>query len=474
MGQSSCTCNAQPPAGVMTLRPRADILASPRHIPGVTHLVKLRVERRPDPRSALAAFLSFVFPGVGQAYNGQLWLAVILAVPVLLAGALVVLAVVGSGAFVSRLLDTRILIAMVVLDIALLGWRLVAILQAHSERDRLSLGSWPTWLTGILVVATVGMHALPGYYASKAIDTLDTVALEGGGALFDDREGRDIIITEPSNQPEVSEGERVTVLLVGIDYAPGRSTHLTDTMLVATLDTQTGEAALISVPRDLYGVPLPDGRVYNAKLNSLMVTASQNPSEYPLGGPGTLKAAIGELLGTTVHYFAAIDLDGLRQVIDTIGGVDIVVERTINDPAFHDPFTGSTGFYLEAGQHHLDGPTALAYVRSRQGAGDSDFTRAERQQQLITAVAEQLNAGNLLVTLPGLLDAVRDNVATDIPSDRLPELAAAGQDADLGSMERIVLAPPDYVTPEPFSSAGYILHPQLAAIRQLGDRLFGD
>ena len=85
-------------------------------------------------------------------------------------------------------------------------------------------------------------------------------------------------------------GERVTVLLVGIDYAPGRDTHLTDTMLVATIDSATGEGAMISVPRDLYGVPLPDGRAYNAKLNSLMVTASENPDEYPLGGPGTLKA----------------------------------------------------------------------------------------------------------------------------------------------------------------------------------------
>ena len=431
------------------------------------------MERRPDPRSAVAAFLSFLFPGFGQAYNGQYLLAALLAVPVLFTLVVLLLAVIGSGSFLSRLLDVRILIALIVLDAALLGWRIVAILQAHGERARLAFALWPTWLTAGLVVVTLVMHALPAWYAAKAIDTLDSVALEGGGALFDDREGEEIIINPPSDQPEVTEGERVTVLLVGIDYAPGRSTHLTDTMLVATLDASTGQTAMISVPRDLYGVPLPDGRVYNAKLNSLMITASNNPSEYPLGGPGTLKAAIGELLGTDIHYFAAIDLAGMKQIIDTIGGIDLSVERTVNDPLFHDPFTNTTGFYLEAGQHHLDGPTALAYVRSRMGAGDSDFTRAERQQQVLTAIANKLTAGNIFTTLPGLLDAIRDNMATDIPSARIPDLAAEGQDANLGAIERHVLAPPEYVTPEPFSAAGYILHPELDAIRDLGRQVFG-
>ena len=436
-------------------------------------MIKSRPVRRPDPRSAVAAFLSFIFPGFGQAYNGQYLLAALLAVSVTVTVIVLVLAWIGSGSFLSRLLDTRILIALIVLDAALLGWRLVAILQAHGERSRLSFSGWPTWLTAALVVVTLAMHALPAYYATKAIDTLGSVALEGGGSLFDEREGRDIVINAPSHQPEVAQGERVTILLVGIDYAPGRDTHLTDTMLVATIDSATGEGAMISVPRDLYGVPLPDGGAYNAKLNSLMVTASENPDEYPLGGPGTLKAVIGDLLGTQIHYFAAIDLDGLRQVIDTVGGIDVTVARTVDDPEFHDPFTNQIGFYLEAGEHHLDGSTALGYVRSRMGVGDSDFTRAERQQQVLTAIAEKLTSGNILVTLPGLLDAIRDNLATDIPSARIPDLAAEGQAADLGALERHVLTPPEFVTPEPFSAAGYILHPDLNAIRELGERIFG-
>jgi LCP family protein required for cell wall assembly len=432
-----------------------------------------RWELRPDPRSALAAFLSFLFPGAGQAYNRQYLLASALAAPVVLLIVIGVVATLAPGSFISRLLDARVLVALIVLDAALLGWRLVAVMQAHAARARFSPRGWPTWLTAGLVVATLGMHAMPAWYAAKTIDTLGTVALEGGGALFDDREGRDIVISTPSFQPEVRQGERVTVLLVGIDYAPGRDTHLTDTMLVATLDSVTGQGAMISVPRDLYGVPLPDGRIYNDKLNSLMVTASQNPGEFPLGGPGTLKATIGELLGTRIHYFAAIDLEGLRRLVDTVGGIEIDVARTVNDPEFHDPFTNEFGFYLEAGHYHMDGSTALAYVRSRQGEGDSDFTRAERQQEVLTAIAAKLSGGNLLVILPGLLDTIRNNLATDIPSARIPDLAAEATEADLGNLERVVLSPPQFVTPEPFSAAGYILHPNLDAIRALGEEIFG-
>lgn len=430
--------------------------------------------RRPDPRSAAAATLSFLFPGLGQGYNGRWVLASLLAVPVLLLMALGVLVVAASGTgILSRLLDTRILVGLIVLNLALFGWRVVAILQAHGDRDRFTLRSWPTWVTGGLVLATIAMHALPSYYAVKAIDTLGSVSLEGGGGLLDDRAGTDVEISVPSYQPEVASGERVTILLVGVDFAPGRAQNLTDTMLVATLDPESGEGAMISIPRDLYGVPLGDGRVYNAKLNSLMSTAAGDRATYPLGGPATLKAAIGDLLGTRIHYFAAIDIEGLRDVIDTLGGVTVTVERTINDPRYQDTLTLERGLYIEAGEQHLNGYAALGYVRSRMSAGESDFTRAERQQQLLAAIAGQLTAGNLLVTLPGLLDAVKGNVATDIPSSRISALAGEVQEADLAGLARHVLTPDEgYVVVDATSAAGYVLYPNLEAIRELADRVF--
>ncbi|MBW3631882.1 MAG: LCP family protein [Chloroflexi bacterium] len=406
---------------------------------------------------------------MGQAYNRQWGLAWLLAIPVLLVVVLFVLvfALSGSGVL-SRLFDSRVLVGLVILNLALVGWRLVAIVQAHADRQRPDLRTWPTWVTGLLVLATLGMHALPVWYAGKAIDTLGQVSLEGRGEL-ETRQGIDL--PEPSIQPEL--GERVTILLVGIDFAEGRDHHLTDTMLVTTLDPITNRAAMISVPRDLYGVPLGDGRVYNAKLNSLMSVATADPASYPLGGPGSLKAAIGALLETRIHYFAAIDIEGMRRLIDSIGGVDVVVERPINDTRYRDTLTGQRGFSIEAGPQHLDGARAMAFIRSRLATGENDFTRAERQQLVLTAIAEQLTAGNILVTLPAVLDTVRDSVITDVPSRRIPEIAVASEDANLRRIERVVLTPPEYVTPDPNSAAGYILHPNLDAIRALAQRIFG-
>jgi hypothetical protein len=162
-------------------------------------------ERPADPRSAAAAALSFLFPGGGQAYNGQWALASLLALPVLLIVVLGVLVIsVGGSGVLGKFLDARVLVALIVLDLALLGWRLVAILQAYAARSRRSISGWPMWVTGVLVLATIAMHALPAYYAVKAIDTLGTVALEGGGALFDEREGGgDIDVAKPTFAPDV-------------------------------------------------------------------------------------------------------------------------------------------------------------------------------------------------------------------------------------------------------------------------------
>lgn len=422
------------------------------------------------PRASLAALLSFLFPGLGQYYNGEAGLALLLAAPVvILVGLIGLVLAVGSSQVLGRLFDVRFLVGLIVMDVVLLAWRLIAVLQAHGHWERPTLRSSATWATALLVAATLVMHAVPAYYAAKAIDTLGSVAL-GGGSQNHDSFGIGSL-GEPSGQPDVGAGERVNILLVGVDSAPERTTSLTDTMLVVSLDPDGTKTAMISVPRDLYGAPLPDGTFYNEKLNSLMATAQAHPDEYPLGGVGTLKATIGKLLGVRINYFAAINLLGFKQMVDSIGGVDITVLKAINDPTYSDEYDNLTGFYLEAGTYHMNGHTALAFVRSRKGTGDNDFTRADRQQQLLTAIREKLTAGNLMLALPGLLDAVKNTIATDVPSVRFAALARAVQGADMSQLQRIVLQPPEYMRADPFSSAGYILIPDLEAIRAIGEQL---
>ena len=428
---------------------------------------------RSSPRASLAAFLSFLFPGLGQAYNGESWLAWLLAAPVLvLVAAVVFVLLIDTPQLLARLFDVRFLIGLIVLDLALLAWRLVAVVQAHGYRSRPTFRSRATWATAFLVALTLAMHTVPAYYAAKAIDTLGSVALGGtrGSDLQDTFPGFGGL-PEPSGQPDLQAGDRVNILLVGVDSAPGRTTQLTDTMLVVSLDPHGTASAMISVPRDLYGAPLPDGTPYNQKLNSLMVVASTHPHQFPLGGVGTLKATIGKLLGVQIHYFAAINLLGFKKTVDSIGGVDITVTQAVSDPTYVNEYGRRVGFYIRPGTYHMNGHTALAFVRSRKGAGDSDFTRADRQQQLLTAIRDKLTAGNLLLALPGLLDAVKNTIATDVPEGQIAELARAVQGADMSQLQRIVLQPPEFMHADPYSRAGYILIPNLDAIRAVGERL---
>lgn len=429
--------------------------------------------RRRRRKAPIAAFLSFLFPGAGQLYNRQRRLAAVLAVPVgvvvLTLGAFVLI---GQSSIISRLLDIRVIVGLIVLDLVLLVWRLASIVQAHWYRARFGIGRVGSWVTWSLVLVTIGMHAVPAMYGAKLIDTLSTVALEGDRGSTGDQDrfpgfagpsGEPL--PAPSHQPQVELGQRVNVLLVGLDSAPGRDHALTDTMLVLSIDTD-GSSAMISIPRDLVNAPLPSGEPYPEKLNSLLQTADAQPDRYPFGGGvATLKASIGKLLGVSIHYIAAVDMAGFRQVIDAIGGVEVTLERPVEDP--------SIGWSLPAGPTVMDGETALRFVRARYGAGDNDFVRAARQQQLLTAVAVKLTRANVLTALPGLLDAVKVTVATDVPSSRMPMLAQAIQDADVGRLERAVIEPPDYVTPATGNNGAYVLIPNLARIRELGRELMG-
>jgi LCP family protein required for cell wall assembly len=432
---------------------------------------------RPNPRAALAALLSFVFPGIGQAYNGEQPLAWVLAIPTILLIVLGVLVLsIARGAVLVRLLDARFLIGLIVLDGAFLGWRVIAIVQAYVRRERPNWRRWTTYAAVCVLLVTMAMHALPAFYLGKALDTLNSVALGGGGGnseLHDSFGGVGVAIPEPSTQPDVSKGERINVLLVGIDWKPGRGEHLTDTMLVVSLDPSTGQTAMISVPRDLYGAELPDGRIFNAKLNSLLIRATVSKATYPLGGVETLKATIGGLLGIKIHYFAAINLLGFKQAVDAIGGVNVRVARAISDPTYIDEYDHHVGFYIQPGTHRMTGHVALAYVRSRKGIGDSDFTRAARQQEVLAAIRGKLTAGNLLTALPGLLDAVKNTISTDVPADQISVLAQAVQDANVANLQRAVIQPP-LVHSATGPGGAYILVPDFAAILELGQRLMGD
>ena len=424
------------------------------------HARRVRPDAGPiDRRRLAAAGLSAVLPGLGQAFNRRSRLAVLFLVPplVLIGITVFLFSTRSSVRLAAWAAAPEVLATLLTLNIVLLVWRLLAVGQAFLDTSRRG----PTGRLGILGIALIALavivpHVLVNRYGTAFRDTFAQVF-------------------EPGRRPNGSESlqagpaddERVTVLLVGVDRSPSRTTNLTDTMIVASLDPVGGTVSMVSVPRDLVDVPLGNGDQFGPKLNSLVEYAESHPDEFPDGGLATLRRAIGALLGVEIHYQAEINLNGFRRMVDAVGGVEVEVERPIDDPSYN----GGSGFSIDAGRHHLDGATALAYVRSRKGLGESDFTRAIRQQQILVALREAVTTdGSLLWELPALLRAVGSTIRTDVPYARLPRLAAIADEIDRDDVVTALIRHPLVRSVD--TRYGSSLQPDLAAIREVADGLF--
>jgi LCP family protein required for cell wall assembly len=246
-------------------------------------------------------------------------------------------------------------------------------------------------------------------------------------------------------------------------------------MMVVSIDPVGESASIVSLPRDLVRVPLGDGNVFGPKLNSLMAYAERHPEDFPQGGMRALEDAIGALLGIKIHYYAKVDFYGFVKLVDAVGGVDVNVTQAFYDPEYEFGVNpkGVQGWGVEVGPHHFDGNEALAYARSRMAIGESDFTRAARQQEVLLAIRDQVMAdGSLLTNLPELLGTLGDLVTTDLPTDRLPDLAAIADEMADDAIVRAVLRKPLINTGGIDPVYGAIQVPDIAAILAVAKTLF--
>ena len=346
----------------------------------------------------LAAFLSFLWPGLGQWYVGRRRSAAMFAIPVALAfGAIAIQASHGIPQFALELFTPSLALTALVLVVLLGAWRLISIVDATSAiGERRASGSADRPAGGVAdrdhgrcprLPRLQRVDVLPGghrMFVGVPDPDIGGVAAPGSSS----RPGP-ILAALPYATPTTPDS-RINVLLTGIDSTASRRQRLNDTLIVVSIDPLTRQVAMLSFPRDLSQLPLWDGRTYSDKINSLMTYAQNHPAEFPDGGLPTLMKEIGFLLGVPIHYYAALDLGGFVRMVDLVGGVDIDNQRAIDDPGYGGWTNGHPiGFHLAAGRHHLDGQSALAYARS-EGAGDNDFTRSRRQQQLLVALGKKL------------------------------------------------------------------------------------
>ena len=377
------------------------------------------------------------------------------------------------------LLIPSVAVTFVLVILLAAGWRIAALIHA-------------AWLTGgrpafrqptvggavaamvLLVVVSHLWAAAVGwslYQASGRVfdPPVVVVPVESGSPTPSDP-----YLATPQTTPETATS-RINILLTGIDSNELRTHALTDTIIIVSVDPATGKVAMVSFPRDIARFTMSNGEVYKKKINSLMTEANNHPDKYPDGGLPTLIRETGFLLGIPVHYYAAVDLAGFAKLINAVGGVTIDNPRAINDPSYGGWTDGHIGFKLSKGVHHLNGEAALAYARSRKGPGDSDFTRARRQQQLLVALRARLTDPALLPQMPSIIEAASNTLKTNFPRDRLQEMLAIGSaiDSDAG-IRQVVLGPPYAKNPPPGTPGGYQLVLDMQRLAKLSIELFGN
>lgn len=290
-----------------------------------------------------------------------------------------------------------------------------------SERHRSSpsrLLIW--WMVGFLVVGVIASLIFFSL-VREIVKTWNTTALPAPSAPVAQK---DPVTGQPQVQIEDWKGvERVNILLLGIDereqeQGPWR----TDTMIVLTVDPISKTAGMLSIPRDIW-VPIP-GFDTEGKINTAhFIGDAQN---YPGGGPALAMATVQYNFGIATQYYVRVNFTGFEKMIDLIGGVDICVAQTIDDPEYPDSGYGYEPLHIDAGCQLMDGRLALKYARTRH-SGLGDFDRAHRQQEVILAVRDKVVKGDLLPKLVGqagtLLDTLRDSVQTNLSLDQLIQLA---------------------------------------------------
>lgn len=460
------------------------------------------------PRPWLAALLSFVFPGLGQAYAGQRRLAVLLAVPVLLLIATGMALVNGVGDLGSGLVSSTFLVAVVATNVALFGWRTFAIAHAglppHEAEPRERRIGLTTVI--VLVVLAVGMHAWVGLVVAQLDDTLRQVF---GRTVVDSAPAPTprpsdaaaaVVPDEPVNAPQYRwDGtERINILLLGTDAHPSRGAVLTDVVLVVSIDPAEETAAMISVPRDTGYLPMPDeslfaGGIYPDKVNELALHASLDPATWcpdlaldPTAcGLRTVERSVGLYLGLQIHHYAVVDMAGFAELIDAVGGVSLCLPGELHDPEFDGSLVDvrrGDELVLPAGCHDYDGLDALAYARSRQGwiempdgtrQYQNDFSRNDRQQKLLLALRNELDGVDLIFELPDVLRAIGRSVSTDVPRDQAGDLASLLPLITGPDIERVVLSYPEFVDLPFQPDLNYLLVPRRDAIREEMARIIG-
>lgn len=426
---------------------------------------------------------SFLFPGWGQLATDHVALgrALIVSTGLVVIGLLTVFLFLGPVEVAARLTDPDVLFALVLINL------LVACMRIFATTHAWRAGGGHNWAVALFLTAIVTIpHATVAWMGLEARATLltvfqdePTVVARGSSTTTTALESTTtstpatIFVLHPVPDPAPGEvapdpvdtsspplwrpfgQERLNVLLLGGDAGPGRSGLRTDTMIVASVDPVSGDAALIGLPRNYGGIRFSDGSPFpGTMLNAVYGWGVTHPDAYGGLDPGAsaLIDVVQGLTGLEIDYFVLVDLTGFADVVDVLGGVTVDVPRPVDGPLY-DPSTGSYQMvHIPAGEQVLDGGFALAYARARYGS--SDYVRMGRQRCILAGLVDGVDLFDLITRLPDLLQVIEQKITTDLPLDMLPDLVRLASHVSSARMRMIGF---DSTWGAGISNAGYVI-----------------
>jgi LCP family protein required for cell wall assembly len=293
-----------------------------------------------------------------------------------------------------------------------------------------------------------------------------------GEALLVNEDGSTI----PSNDAALSalqEPGRVNVLILGIDRRPIETSEAparTDTIMVASLDTVRKRASVLSIPRDLFvPIPLTADRTVLDRINAANVHG--DVTGYPGGGTALVRATVELNFGVRIHHHVLLAFTAFERFIDAIGGIDLDLPEPLVDNSYPTADFRAVRVALPKGLQHLNGEKALWYARSR--SQSSDFSRMQRQQQVLLAVKRRAGSLDLLPRAPALWAEFRDVVVTDLTFTDVLRLGAVAAQLPEGSVATRTLDE-HLVSRGTLNRDPFLLIPNRRGIAQVVSELFED
>jgi LCP family protein required for cell wall assembly len=268
------------------------------------------------------------------------------------------------------------------------------------------------WVFISLGIALVGFM---GYYFISIYTAVDGFNKSEKKSIFTTIEKTNVKPTEIA-PPKWESKERVNILVLGGDsrgLTKSDEVPRSDSMMVISIEPNTKKAFLLSILRDTY-VKIPGHG--EDRINAALA----------LGGPRLAMKTVSNLLGIPVQYYVYTDFKGFIGVIDAMGGVSLDVEKDMNYTDGEDDHIYD--IHLKKGFQHLDGKTALQYVRFRHDAL-SDFARADRQRKFLTAISAEMQTPSSLIKLPQILHAIDPYIETNISVSDMYKLGILGYEA---------------------------------------------